>query len=197
MNTPSLITADILRFPQPRSQAPTSSARLGLFDLNASVPGQPRAEVLLGENILLPPRTPGGGGRYGCCVYLATRCGSRALPVIGCREWSRPPLPAAHDDHPMWADLRIGLEEAAQCLDTARFDLNGAVVAARAWLKSLQPAIMARQGSAILMGGGQPVFFPGKPKDTPPTLAALAPEPLVREVFDTANPVAPVLRLAA
>lgn len=127
--------------------------------------------VLAGENILLSgaahPRL-----RYGCCAYIISQDGRRALPVIGCRAWLQAPLPAQPHTHPVWADLSGGLAEAASRIGDAMFDLNGAIVAARSWMSRRHQEFTMREGSALLLAHNTHVLCAAVPTTPPPPTAA-------------------------
>lgn len=126
--------------------------------------------LVCGENILLPaagePRH-----RYACCAYLVSADGEKAVPVVACRPWFHAPLPAPAHSHPVWEDLGGGLLEAARRLDSASFDLNGAVAAARSWLACRHGEVSSRAGSVMLRGQDSQVLCAAAPAGPPPQAA--------------------------
>lgn len=200
MNMYAYPTPGILPFPSTHvDQAAQSRARIRQHDLlELTPPGafiDDTSMLLCGENLLLPtagePRL-----RYACCAYLVSADGARALPVVGCRPWFHAPLPAETPMHPVWEDLGGGLQEAARCLETASFDLNGAVAAARSWLACRHGEVAARAGSVLLMGNNAPVFCAATPAGPPPqaaTARTLAFEPVTIRPL----PTFPSLQLSA
>lgn len=175
MNMYANPTPGILPFPSTRvAQATACRAKIRQHDLlELTPPGAFIGDIsmlLCGENLLLPtagePRH-----RYACCAYLVSADGARAVPVLGCRPWFHAPLPAETAMHPVWEDLGGGLLEAARCLDTATFDLNGAVAAARSWLAYRHGEVASRAGSVLLMGHNTPVFCAATPAGPPPQAA--------------------------
>ena len=190
----------ILPFPTTRVDTLTSTrAKLrqqGLLELTMPAAfGGDTSLLLGGENILLPaagqPRH-----RYGCCAYVVTADGRKALPVIGCRAWFQAPLPAQPHTHPVWDDLSAGLAEAVSRLGDAMFDLNGAIVAARSWLSRRHSEVSARTGSALLMSRDQHVLCAAAPSSPPPHVANACPL-IIEPSMIRALPQRHSLRLAA
>jgi len=190
----------ILPFPTNRVDTVTSTrAKLrqqGLLELALTAAfGGDTSLLLGGENILLlaagQPRH-----RYGCCAYVVSADGRKALPVIGCRAWFQAPLPAQAHTHPVWDDLSAGLVEAVSRLGDAMFDLNGAIVAARSWLSRRHSEVSSHTGSALLMSRDSHVLCAAAPTSPPPQVANTRPliiEPsMVRPL-----PLRHSLRLAA
>ena len=126
---------------------------------------------LHGENLLLRSDDQ-GKFRYGCCAYVTDTRSGQTLPVISCRAWFHAPLPAPSGCHPIWAEIGIGLVEAVLRLNSSRFDLNGAVTAARSWVAHRQPQMPSHNGSAVLTSRDEHVLC-GVLPGGPPTTAAI------------------------
>jgi hypothetical protein len=138
---------------------------------------------LFGENVLLPaekhPRY-----RYAYTAYVVSQDGRKALPVVCCRGWFQAPLPTQAPGHPVWADLRGGLAAAAERLEVAPYDLNGAVIAARSWMRSMDTARYERSGSEVLLGRDFTLYCNEQPESPPPQAARIftMPTQMVRPV---------------
>ncbi len=118
--------AQIIAFPgltDLRPPARVKAAHPDLHELACPEGIAPEASfTIFGEN-LLPGAAENGRPRYGCCAYLVTDCGRKAVPVIGCCGWSRAPLPSKPYARRVWNDLAAGLEEAVARLATTPFTL--------------------------------------------------------------------------
>lgn len=156
------------------------ATRLGLFRMPvpASVPNGTHAR-LFAENLMLPGEG-GGPARFGCCFYLCSPCGGRAVALLASGTSSRPLLPGLGDGHPFANQIETGLQMAIRSLHSALHDLEGAVVAGR---KELQRR-GAGTGEIVLHGMGRSVAIaaaamvdepPHLPEDRPPHSPAKAP----------------------
>lgn len=88
------------------------------------------ALCLFAENILITEHDK-AGFRYGSHFVLATPCGTRAVPIIPMRLFSRPCVPTAEDLGSTMPEIITSLRLAAPKIQCSVFDLRGAVVAAR------------------------------------------------------------------
>jgi len=146
-------TPSVVRF-APQSLVSAASARLGLAEIQRPVAP---AVLLRGEDVLLPSRAGDSRQRYGCVLYVVSACGRKALPVLSRGAWSQALLPQVAEGHALWADLSSGIEFAIQHLAESALTLDGAVEAARQWLKSLGAALNGgtAQGCVVLLGHGR------------------------------------------
>ena len=194
------IRSVIIPFPiqAPRPQpAPRLPLREGLMVLASPIhPHAPDAIWLLGENLLLPangePRS-----LYTACVYVVSHYGRRALPVISCRAWSHAPLAAGNDGHVVWQELAGGIVEAAHRVTGATMEIQGAITAARGWMRRHADTTVpvAHQGSAVLLGQHEHVLCAAAPDRMPPVSAST---PQIASILPfVAAPARKALSLAA
>lgn len=126
------------------------------------------AMCLFAENVLITDANH-AGLRYGCHFILATSCGTKALPIIPLRLFSKPCIPMVEDLGATMTEIITGLRLAAPKIHSSFFDLRGAVVAAR---KQTSDRGIHHNGCRILLSHEIALHVSPQPTPDPPASMA-------------------------
>ncbi len=156
-----------------RQFVPPEPKHLGLINLDFHQQSTllPKGVSVYGENVLLPFERH-APSQYGCCVYVSLPDCTRTVPVVVLRPWRQVPLPCVSSQHPFWEESLSGILAAERHLRSTSFDLNGAVAAARAWVRNEKVDNFAnKRGSLVLVGSDMMIVCPPAVLVPPPPSA--------------------------
>ncbi|MBL9113864.1 MAG: hypothetical protein JNJ83_02580 [Verrucomicrobiaceae bacterium] len=137
----------------PQSSVAGACARNGLIEL-ANVPVH--AVQLVGENLLLAAQPNDHRSAYGSVVYVVSACGRRALAVISRTVCFKAAVSKEATSAILLQDIADGIEFAKANLNQSIFNLDGAVEAARSWIRVNRSTLAtSSQGSVVLLGSGR------------------------------------------
>ena len=111
---------------------------------------------LAGENLLLPSSATDHRTAYASIAYVVSACGRKALPVISRTVWSTATVSPEGMTPSVLEDLAEGIEFAKANIADSVFTIDGAIEAARRWIREHRATMAASdKGSIVLLGSGR------------------------------------------